>query len=446
MGLRELLGVLRRFWLFAATVLSLVVVLGIIAAYAPKPRYRATATLIVSPASGRIDFTSVDTVQFLLPSLSAQVDTETFTARVQQRLPSNTPLDRTKISPDFEAGTSIFRIRAQGEDRYATAAVANAAAQEVVQHPLSNLVKLAILDPARTPRSPFSPKRALILFAASVLGLIAAVLSAVGANAVFPRVRVQSSSDIRGRFGLEVIGEIPRTRGFPREASWLFDPASGYSGLVEAYQRLRANFDIVADGCGAVAVASCISGEGKSSVAANLAWAAASMGENVIAVDADLRRPTLHEYFGILPGSGLADIPRGAEIEDLIKPTALPTLRVVPAGFPEEHPTAVLNNAYPQVLDAFSDSRVIVDMPPILGTADAVLIAAMTKAVILVSDIRHGDPDRIGQAIHEFHRAGAKVLGVVLNHVSRRPRIDYYYYSPPPDTGHARTLLRNPDA
>ena len=99
----------------------------------------------------------------------------------------------------------------------------------------------------------------------------------------------------------------------------------------------------------------------------------------------------------------------------------------------------MLNNAYPQVLDAFSDSRVIVDMPPILGTADAVLIAAMTKAVILVSDIRHGDPDRIGQAIHEFHRAGAKVLGVVLNHVSRLPRIDYYDYSPPPDTGHARS-------
>jgi capsular exopolysaccharide synthesis family protein len=426
MEIRDLIGALRRFKLLAALILALAIVLGIAAAYLPKQRYRSTATMIVNPASQRIDFNTADTIRFLLPSVSAQANTATFANEVRARIP-NVPWENITLITRDEPGTSILKVQVDSYDPSVAAAIANAAAQTLISRRISGLIKIQLLDPARPSFKAVSPNRPLILFAATVIGLIAGVLSALGANAVFPRVR--SSAEIRRRFGLEVIGEIPNSRSFPKQASRLFDPAAGKTELVEAFQRLRATFEIVSAGRNVIGVTSCTAGEGKSAVTANLAYAIASMGEQVVVVDTDLRRSTLHEYFAVRSGMGVADVPLGAEIDRLVQPTDLPNLRVLPAGLAVQHPTSILHNAYPQILDSFDDSLVIVDMPPILGAADAVLVATMTKAVILVTDARHGDPGELEQVLHELDRAHAQVLGVVLNRASirRSTRTDVYY-------------------
>ena len=428
MEIRELIKTLRRFWLLVAAVLSVAVALGYLAAYLPAERFKATSTLIVTPASKQIDYTTVQTVQYLLPSLAAQVNTTSFANQVRSAIPNTVPWNGVSLSATAEPGTSIVKVETESLDPVAAAVIANAAAKNLIANKISSLILIRLLDPARPPAGPFSPNKQLILFAATVIGLIGGVLSAIGANALLPRVR--SASEIRRRFGLEVIAEIPQVRGFPRRSSRLFDPTSHHTGLVEAYHRLRANFEIVSSGRKAIAITSCIAGEGKSAVAANLAWAVASMGEKVIAVDTDLRRPTLHEYFGLRLGMGVADIPLGADIEQLAQPTDLPTLRVLPAGYAVEHPTSILHSSYGRILDAFEDEALlIVDVPPLLSTADAMLVATMTKAVILVADARHGDPGELDQILHELERARADVLGLVLNRVTlkRSQRTDVYY-------------------
>jgi capsular exopolysaccharide synthesis family protein len=424
--IRDLFSALRRFWPLSLLVFCISVALGVAAAYLPKERYSSTATLIVSPAGQEIDFNTVDTVRFLLPSLAAQVRTGRFGDEVESSVPA---VDFGGVSIDAaeEAGTSILEIEVEAYDPTTAAIVANAAARNLASSSTTELVKIEVLDPARPSSTPVSPNKPLILFAAAVLGLILAVLAALGANAARPRVR--TTDEIRRRFGLEVIGEIPHRKDFPKQTSRLFDPRAGHIELVESFQRLRANFEIVAAGRHAVGVTSSTAGEGKSAVTASLAWAVAALGQQVVAVDSDLRRPTLHEYFGARPGSGVADIPLGAEIERITLPTGLPTLRFLPAGFAAQHPTSILHSAYPQVLEAYDDAMLIVDMPPVLGTADAVLVATMTKAVILVADAKHGDPAELEQVLRDLDRAGAQVLGVVMNRatVRRSGRTDVYY-------------------
>ena len=447
MEVRDLFGTLRRFWLLVVAVLVAALALGYLAAYIPAERYRARATLIVTPVSKQIDYTTVQTVQYLLPSLAAQVDTASFANQVRNSVPSTVPWDSVSLKATDEPGTSIVRVQVETLNPFAAAVIANAAAKNLIAKKISNLVQVKLLDPARPPAGSFSPNRELILFAATVIGLIGGVLAAIGANAYLPRVR--TASEIRRRFGLEVIAEIPQSRGFPKRPSRLFDPMAHHTGLVEAYHRLRANFEIVSAGRKVVAITSCVAGEGKSAVAANLAWAVASMGEKVVAVDTDLRRPTMHEYFGLRLGMGVADIPHGADIEQLAQPTDVPTLRVLPAGYAVEHPTSILHNAYERILDAFDDSLLIVDVPPLLSTADAMLVATMTKAVILVADARHGDPSELDQVLIELERARADVLGVVLNRVTlkRSQRTDVYYteaarrLGAPPKRRRLRSLL-----
>jgi capsular exopolysaccharide synthesis family protein len=428
MELRELLNAIRRFWLIALAIFLLALVLGLAAAMTPQSRYVATATLIATPSSKQIDYSSVTAIQFLLPGVTAQVGTDTFANQVRAQI---SPVDwnGVRLSANTVAGTSVLRVQANSPSPESAAVVANAAAANLIRHPLSNLINVRLIDPARPPSAAASPNRKLIVFAALVIGLIGGVLAAVGASAFLPRVR--TAGEIRRRFGLEVIGEIPYVRSFPKPAARLFNPARGHESLAEAFRRLSTNFDVVAAGRGTVAIASCTAGEGKSAVAANLAWAVASMGREVVAVDTDLRRPTLHEYFGMLAGVGLADVPLGADASRLAHQTDLPTLRVVSAGVVSQHPAAILHASFPQVLAAYEDALVLVDMPPVLGTADAMLVASMTRAIILVIDARHGDPSEIEQVVHDLQRTGTEVLGVVLNRakVKRSRRTDAYYKS-----------------
>jgi capsular exopolysaccharide synthesis family protein len=427
MELKELGRALRRFWPLVLLVVGAALALGAAGAFLPKERFRSTSTVIVTPSSGQIDYATADTIRYLLPSIAAQANSETFASQVEQRLPPGTSFDGVKLSVSEEPGTSVLKARAEAFSPELAALAANASTSNLVQRKVSNLINIRVIDRARPPAAAFSPDKPLILLATGAIGIIIAVLAAVAANALRPRVR--SASEIRQRFGLEIIGEIPNVREFPQGASRIFDPGAGHFQLVEAFQRLRANTEVVAGERRVIAVTSASAGEGKSAVSAGLAWAMAAMGREVVAVDTDLRRPTLHEYFHLRPGIGVADIPLGVSLNELAQPTDLPTLRVIAAGYATQHPTSVLHSAVPKLLEAFDDALLVIDMPPVLATADAVLVASMVKAVVLVTDARHGDPAELEQVLLELDRTRAAVLGVVLNRTAtkRLGRTEAYY-------------------
>ena len=144
--------------------------------------------------------------------------------------------------------------------------------------------------------------------------------------------------------GAVVLGEIPRIRRGAISPKEVFVDRH-LQVAAEAFQELRSSVALIAPSMGGshqrgspiVAVTSCDAGEGKTSVTANLAWALASEDHRVLAVDCDLRKPTLHTAVGVGFGPGTSNI-RSSNIDSLIRQSANPSLQVIPAGFPTAIP------------------------------------------------------------------------------------------------------------
>jgi succinoglycan biosynthesis transport protein ExoP len=257
-----------------------------------------------------------------------------------------------------------------------------------------------------------------------LFGLLLALFSALAANAL--RREIQDSDELRDRFGLEVLAEIPQARRFPANTLELFN-GYGDQRIVEAFQRLRTNFGIVSGRENlAITITSCGPGEGKSTVTANLAWVLASLGPDVVAIDCDLRRPALHEFLGADLERGIGNFTNGADVRTLTQQTPLSSLSVISAGTTDRHPTEVLYTTLPRLLEAFQDKLVLVDTPPMLGVAESTLIATMTRAVLLVIDGRQTARTDLEQVLQDLRRANVWVLGAVVNR--GKPAGSAYYY------------------
>ena len=451
MTFRELLAVLRRHLAVALAVLLTCLLAGAAAALLPQRTYRAAATLIVQPKSSLStdSFGAVEAARFLQPALADLVETRSFRSRVTARLPLGVGGSRAVLAGEPEVGSPILRVSAETYDPAVADTWANAAAQELIATNPSPLVDIAVIDPARPPTSPSGPLRVPILLGSGILGLILAVFAALGADGL--RRRLRGAEEIRERFGVEVIGEIPRLSPFPAHPGDMVKTRQSAAAL-EAYQRLRTNFELLllSNQLPSVAVTSYGPGEGKTTVSAHLAWGIAGLGQEVVAVDGDLRRPRLHEALSVDGREGLAGLKPADDVLSLCQPTALPELSVLPAGTTNRHPTELVATTFPRLLGVLEASRrfTIVDSPPLL-VAETVLLAAMTKSVILVVDASQRDPEDIGRALAEIRQAGADVLGIVLNRSRRRPPrrgAEYYYQNASAPQPHQRRRARRKGA
>lgn len=435
MELSQLVEIVRRQWKAAAAAFLIVLGLGIAAAILPPERYTATTTMLAQPNLEVVEFGQVQVVEFLLPSLARQVESERFAGFAADALPSDLRRVTYDVTAETDPGTGVLEIKVKTVSRAAAAPIANElAAQLVDRQPAARLLVLTILDPAAEPRSPAPPGPATIVMAATVLGLIAAVFMALVANAL--RKRVQGADEVRRRFGTSVLGEIPRLRQLKNPqtspSTILYD--SSNPAATEAFHRLRTNMELalLAEGAEALTVTSVGPGDGKSTVVATLGWSLAASGHTVILVDADLRRPTLHERLGEPFGPGLCAWATSSEPPP--SGTALDELTFVPAGTPDRHPAEVITVALPKLLNELEHPGrlVIVDAPPLEGVAETNLIAAMTKAVILVVDARRHNTQAVEHAMYRLHEAGTRVIGVVINRarLSRAERQISDYYGP----------------
>lgn len=433
MTLRELLANLQRHWRIATVAFLSFVLLGAAAAFLPAPTYRATATLFVQPKPGNSSdsFGAVEAARFVLPALGEVVTTETFRAGVQARLGEPPSPRGPTLSGVPEQGTPILRLSAEGRDPGTVEVWANATADQLIRTNPSTLVDIIVLDPARRPTEPSGPLKVPIMAGTTVLGLIAAVIASLAMGVV--RRRLTDSAGFQERYGVEVIGEIPKVRRFPAHAADMLDGTTDPE-VLEAYQHLRTNFEILllSKQPRAVAVTSYTVGEGKTSVTANLAWSVARLGQTTIAVDGDIRNPSLHKALGVERGKGVADVEPGIDALSLLRETGTPDLRFLDSGETERHPTEVVSTTFPRLLGMLEapDRLVLVDSPPLL-VAEATLIAVMTGAAVLVVDVSQRDPDHVAKSLAELRQAGVDVIGVVLNRSRRRAHrqgSEYYYH------------------
>ena len=336
-----------------------------------------------------------------------------------------------RISATIEPATYIIDISATDGDPARAQSLANTAAVALAEL-ISELeagkpdpASVKLLDSADLPGLPISPKPTNDLVLGLLLGTVLGVALIATLEALDRSIKTSSQGD--AAFLAPLLALIPKRRG---RGAGLILSGTGTEG--EPYRALRtavqfANPDVPLR---TILVTSASAGEGKTTTAANLALALAASGDRVVIIDADLRRARLAGLFGLEGAVGLSSLVlRTAELDDALQDwneqlTLLPSGRPLPPNPSEvlgsQFMTHVLNELAPRF------DVVILDTPPVLPVTDAVALAALVDAVLLVA--RHGSTHRAAAAEtrRRLDAVGAHVIGYVLNAVPARESTGYY--------------------
>ncbi|MDI6872259.1 MAG: CpsD/CapB family tyrosine-protein kinase [Bacillota bacterium] len=207
------------------------------------------------------------------------------------------------------------------------------------------------------------------------------------------------------------------------------------SPVVEAFRSLRTNIQFagIKAPLKVIEVTSTVPGEGKSSVAANLASVMAlSSGARGVLVDADLRKPVQARIFDLSGRVGLTNVLMGSmSLEEALKETGIEGLKLLPSGPIPPNPAELLESeAMVSLLDALRTQCdfVIVDTPPLLPVTDAALLAPKADGTILVVRAGRTPREAIRRGKQALEAADARVIGVVLNQVAPRDHTYQHYY------------------
>ncbi|MBN1894419.1 polysaccharide biosynthesis tyrosine autokinase [bacterium] len=321
---------------------------------------------------------------------------------------------------------------------------------------------LRLVDTAVLPNSPIPVNLSKEL----LLGLIFGLGLGFGAALLQEYLdhSIKSSSDITRALGLPVMGQIPEFNDWMRgrkkpfiqkvkglakigrpqtdqkstieskRRSPLILGMAAKSPAMEAYRSLRANlqFASVDSIVHTLTVSSPAPSEGKSVTSANLAIAFALLGDPVILVDADMRKPKQHRLFKTPSSPGLSDM----LIEDLplkkvLRSTEIPNLKLIPSGRIPPNPAEIL--ASQKMLDLCNaltkEAKVVLfDTPPILPVSDAVILGSRTQGLLLVFLHEVSVAEAAIEAIGQLEKSGTRILGAVLNGVRFDRMYGYYKY------------------
>lgn len=288
-------------------------------------------------------------------------------------------------------------------------------------------VRLLPQSSAALPTRPVSPDPMRNL----ALGGLTGALCAFGYSLIRSRFdrRLRDIDRVESEFGVTVAGAVPLNDSLGRDSAGAVPLVVTRKRHAKAAQAAEAIFKIrtnlqymdIDNPPRIIVVTSPLPGDGKSTIAANLAASLAVAGQNVMLIDGDLRRPTVIHAFGLPRGAGLTDLLTGrATLNDVVQePLDGVPLMVVGSGNTPPNPSELLgSNTMRHLLQALSkDHLVVVDAPPLLPVTDAaVLTASADGALIVVSAGKTLDTQLAG-AINHLRQVNGRILGVVFNKI-----------------------------
>ncbi len=287
---------------------------------------------------------------------------------------------------------------------------------------------VTVLEPAELPQLPVGPSKYVISAIAALGGLLLAAAAAYFMEMMGNTLN--NREDIEKFVQYPIVGSIPDIKA---EKVGTYTAEFPFSAISESFRTLRTNLEFsgVDKPLRTIMVTSPGIGEGKSTIASNLAFSLAQAEKKVILVGADLREPKLHHLLDIDNRHGLSDVFRGTiGIEEAMVPYGNGAVRVIPSGSIPPNPTELLGStAMTRILNeliARSDV-VVIDSSPFL-VADASVLAAKVDGVLVVVRPDHTRKELVAGMRDQLRRVGARVLGVVMNRVPARSDVYTGYY------------------
>ncbi len=314
---------------------------------------------------------------------------------------------------------------------------------------------IRVVDPAYPPKKPARPRVILNLSMALLLGLC------IGTGAAFLQEHLdntlKTTEDVERFLQVPTLGIVPviesenghghglygrarlllhdrNNNGSNEKGSWNRIEGNGANApLAEAFHGLRTSVLLskAKRPPSSLLVTSAQPGEGKTTVAANLAVSLAQLGESVLLIDADLRRPSLHNFFAVENTPGLVDFLTGkSEWRKLLWRAPVAELAVLFCGPVPPNPADLLSSDFMPTLirEASKEYRfVVLDSPPLLNLADSRILATLVEGVILVVGSGTTPRDVVHRACASAVDAGSHILGATINFADATN--DYYSYA-----------------
>ncbi len=293
---------------------------------------------------------------------------------------------------------------------------------------------LTIIDPARPPAAPSTPRVPLILGLGLGVGLFAGAGLSLTVDAIDNKIH--GIEDIE-EVGLTVLGILPRIKNTEGQGVPIF-PVVQDSAYLETMRSLRSTILLSRSGAPpkTLLVTSASPGEGKSTTSLNMAFCMAQLEKKVLLVEVDFRRPTLRSRLR-LPGTEGISTALSGHTEQISTATfdGYPNLHLLPAGPVPPYPAELISSAMMRSMIAQWEQEydfIILDCPPVLPVTDARLLMEFADTAILIA--RPGETTRVSlRRAYDLLAPHAKnpnaaSLGVVLNAVSLRSASYYGYY------------------
>jgi capsular exopolysaccharide synthesis family protein len=438
MDIRDLLAIAWKRRLTVALVVAASLGASAVIAYTHTKRYQAQATLAMTPnVRGGQGFVASDDLATLLSTYGAIARSTSNKRRAEQIL--GRPLNAS-VGADTSAGTGILNITATSTSPTQAAADAEALSMAFEQQIKNNgLLVVQLVNSPAVPTTPVQPRPPLIIATGLVVGLALGLALALVLERWFGRI--ESDEDVKEVTPVPVLAHIPRARAHSaRGAPMLVWDDHELFGLQEAIRTLRTSLQFSMESqSGVIQITSSSPGDGKSTVAANLAVAIAAVGMRTLIVDADFWAPSQHVIFDVPNHRGLSTVMSRPQTSD--GSMELPTLQtkfenlwLLPSGPTPPGPTEMIHARIETTMRQLREDRslVIIDSPPILAVSDASLIAPHADQVIMMVNAGRTKATSLRQAVERLLLAKGRLTGVVLNQTpDSTAAAGYYGYRSP---------------
>jgi len=293
---------------------------------------------------------------------------------------------------------------------------------------------IRVVDQAETPRGPVSPNT----FNNLLIALLGGLALAVGLAFAFEYGddRIKNPDELKKNLGLPFLGMVPAL--FDKSITAPLINAGAPSIFGESFRSIRTNvlFSSADEGSRLVVVTSSAPGEGKTAVSTNLSLALAQAGHRVLLIDADMRKPRVHEVFSQPLAPGLSNLLVGDKpVSEAIRESTQQGLWLMAAGTYPPNPAELLGSKKFRDLTVFLQQYfdwVIIDTPPVMAVTDAAIAANLAHGVLFVVGAEMTSRRVAQRAVEQLEMSQAKFLGAVLNRVDLEHNAYYYsrYYRP----------------